>query len=473
MTGDRTHGSGKTRKGRQKSDSHPAEPASATEGLAASGEAADPETAVFVERARDLVETRFSQVSLSADGKLEGEEAQSFLGSFCGLPKPIQTRAVQEMLDRDAAKAIALLDGLLDRSAELPEEVLDLTGVRPGEDVARFLCRWHGLSKNKGFQKKLRAVLHKRKARGLEVVEPDRTEAAEAVWRPPPMVAPEGFMSFPDGRGCRLVWVFRHLPMRRVLAVGGLIQDRGGLKQVSVQDLSRKEGELYRRAILEDEVLLVAETDPAYCAFRIDEAFRRAEPADPEQRETYLKIRPLLVGLTGAAEPVHPASAIACGGEGSGEGPAAEDPLGRGVELPEGGLLDDWFLEWERVVPLADRYEEIQQSRIIVHPFQTQERISAFFREATREYFTDPACRLLWKTRLEDAAWVLQAKGRGNEARKLCLAARHLSDPAGDPSRSPLLLHLVRKSLDAVLAEKKAAAERTPSLIVKPGLEGR
>lgn len=428
---------------------------------------------MWVGRAKDLVETCFPQVLLSGDGRLEGEQAQSFIGSFCGLPGPVRTRVVQELLHRDTAKTIALLDGLLDRGAELPEEVLDLAGMRPGEDVARFLCRWHGLSKNKAFQKKLRGVLHKRKAMGLEVMEPDRTEAAEAVWKPPPMAAPEGFMSFPDGTGSRLVWILRHLPMRRTLAVGGLVQDRGGLKQVSAQELSRKESELYRRDILKDEVLLVAEADPAYCAFRIDEAFRRAEPAAPEQREIYLKIRPLLLELTGGAEPAHPASAIALGDEGAEQGPDAEDPLGRGADLPEGGLLDDWFLERERVVPLADRYEEIQQSRIIVHPFQMRERISGFFREAAREYFADPACRLLWKTRLQDAAWVLQARGRGAEARKLCLAARNLSDPTGDPSRSPLLLHLVRKSLDAVLAEKKAAAERTPSLIVKPGVERR
>lgn len=473
MTGDRTTGRGKIRRGRQRSDDRPVKRASLPERLTASWDAEDPEIAVLVERARDLVETCFPQVLLSGDGRFEGEQAQSFIGSLCSLPGPIQTRAVQELLDRDAAKTIALLEGLLDRGADLPEEVLDLTGERPGEDVARFLFRWHGLSKNKAFQKKLRSVLHKRKTRGLEVVDPDRTEDIEAVWRPPPVLAPEGFMSFPDGSGSRLVWVLRHFPTRRTLAVGGLIQDRGGLKQVSAQDLSRKETQLYRRAILEDKVLLVAATDPAYCAFRIDEAFRNAEPADPEQREVYLKIRPLLLELTRGAEPVHPASSIASGDEGTEEGPAVEDPLGMGAELPEGGLLDDWLLERDKIAPLADRYEEIQQSRIIVHPFQMRERISGFFREAVREYFTDPACQLLWRTRLLDAAWVLQAKGRGAEARKLCLAARNLSDPAGDPSKWPLLLHLMRKSLDAMLAAKKAAAGRTPSLIVKPGLEGR
>lgn len=473
MTVGGTKERGKERRGRDRLHGSRAELGAAPDNVLGSADASDPETAALLERAMELVENRFPRVLLSDEGALQGEEAQTLLDSFCGLSRPVQTQSVKEMVDRDAGKTIVLLEGLLDRGSDLPEEVLDVVGLRPGENVARFLCRWHGLSKSKAFQKNLRKVLHKRKAQGLEVIEPERTEGAEAVWKPPPVEAPQGLMSFPDGSGSRLVWVMRHLALRRVLAVGGLIQDTDGLREVSIQDLSRKESELYRRAILEDRNLLVAETDPSYCAFRIDEAFRRGAPKDPKQKETYLSVRSLLLELATSAEPAHPASAMTWG-EGDGEdGRDAEDPLGRGVELPAGGLLKDWLLEPERILPFAERYEEIRESRLILHPMQLQERISGFFREAAREIFSDPASRLLWKTRLQDAAWVLQGKGRENEAKKLCLAARHLSEPAGDPSRSPLLLHLVRKSLDAVLAEKKASAERTPSLIVKPGLGGR
>ncbi len=471
MTGIRTRGKGKGRGDRDRPDGLPAGAGAAREQLLSLADPSDPHVAAFVERAKELVETRFPHLD---KGVLQAEDAESLLDSFCGLPGPVQTWAVQEMLDRDTAKAIAFLECLLDRGAELPEEALDAAGLRPGDNVARFLCRWHGLSKSKAFQKKLRKILHKRKVQGLEVIEPDRTETAEAVWKPPPVEAPQGLISFPDGSGSRLVWVMmRHLALRRTLAIGALIQDTAGLKEVSIQDLSKKESERYRRAILEDTHLLVAEADPAYCAFRIEEAFRRGEPSDAKQKEAYLRFRPLLTELTAGTEPVHPASTIGCGQDEGEERLEAEDPLGRGVELPAGGLLKDWLLERERILPLADRYEEIRESRIILHPFQLQERISGFFREAARECFSDPAVRRLWKTRLEDAAWVLHGKGQENEARKLCLAARHLSDPQGDPSRSPLLLHLVRKSLDAVMAEKKASAERAPSLIVKPGVGGR
>lgn len=473
MTDDRTKDRGQARKGRKRSEGSGMEAPSGPERLPKAVDASDPETAVLLELAKELVEIRLPQAALSDRGRLEGEDAQALTGKFCGLPGPIQALVVEQMLARDVKKAVALLDGVLDRGWDLPEEVLDPMGRQPGEDVARFLCRWHRASKSKAFQKKLRGVLHKRKARGLEVIEPERTDATEAVWKPPPAVAPQGFLSFPDGSGSRLVWVIRHLALRRTLAVGAMIQDTAGLKEVSIQDLSRKESELYRRMILEDPHFLVAETDPAYCAFRIDEAFRKKEPADPRQKEAYLGIRPLLTELAGGAAPEHPASGIGfMEGEGE-ERLDAEDPLGRGVELPSGGLLDDWFLDREGILPLADRYEEIQQSRIIVHPFQLQERISGFFREAVREYFSDRACRLRWKTRLEDAAWVLHGKGREAEARKLYLAARNLSDPGGDPSKSLLLLHLARKSLDAVLAEKKTSAERQPSLIVKPGFGAR
>jgi len=419
-----------------------------------------------LEKAEEFLKTRFPAVTSAAE-VCEAPDAE-MCDLFCALPVALRISVVREIVVRDPRKTAILLERVLDRQLGLPEGILPVLGVSPEEETARLLSKWYDRVESKAFRKEIKRTLHKRRVRGLAVREPEAAETGVPVWKPPVPAQPVGLLSMPDSTGSRMVWVMRQQIPRGILAFSGWVHDLDGLKEIMILEFSKKESENFKRTLLEDEKLSAVETDAAYCAYLIEEAYRKAPPVSPDQKEMYQRLRGLLTELIPAEAPVSPIHAV-WQADAFEEGSALEDPFGGAGSLLEKGALENWFLETDRLKPFVDRLEEIQESRIIVHPLQKQERIASFQQETTRELFLDLPYRMAWKRRIEDAAWILYKKGLESDSRRLSRISRYLGSPENDASRVPFLVQFVQKTLKVILESKKSEEAARPSLIVKPG----
>jgi hypothetical protein len=289
-------------------------------------------------------------------------------------------------------------------------------------------------------------------------------ETEDAVWKPPVPPEPMGLHSMPEPAGSRMVWLIRPNVRKGMLVFGGWVDERRGLMKFFVMDPSTRELEKYKSSLLDNPEFTVVESEPGHCAWQLEEAYRKGVPQDPEEAEAYKAVRPLLKEVVPSEEPRAPVYAAF---PDEPEEPLA-DPLGESAQLLNERLLGGWVMDEERLQPHLDKLEEIERSRIIVHPMQKKERMEAFYRETAQEILSDPACRTSWKRRLEDAAWVFHKKGLEGQARRLAQISRYLEDREKDGSRIALFVELVRRGLEERLQARKTEEEKQPSLIVKP-----
>ncbi|MEW6439439.1 MAG: hypothetical protein AB1640_00745 [bacterium] len=449
-----------------------AEKRKAVELLGAVGEAADREISEGLDAAFDLVE-RASR-SRPEDGveASRGAPSPDLSTRWMELPEILRIAVAGELLARSPSDALSLLRQSLERTGALPEGMLRLLAETGDEEAARVLLAWHERTGSKSIRKEIKRTMHKRRARGLPVLEPEETEPGEPIWKPPVPSRPIGLLSMPDASGSRMICVLRQQIPRGILAFTAWVNDLEGLKEIGLRELSRRESEAYRKSLLEADALMVVETDAGHCAYRIEEAYQKGGPASAEQKDLYRQFRGLLRELIPAEGAVLPIRSVWHESSGEEAGSLA-DPFREGAQLLGQGPLAEWRIETRRMAPFLTPLEEIQESRIIVHPLQRQERIASFHQETARTVFADPGYREAWKGRIEDAAWILYKKGEEPEAKRLYLIGRYLENPENDPARVPLLVHLVRKTLEGMLGDRKKKEASQPSLIVKPGTRPR
>jgi hypothetical protein len=238
-----------------------------------------------------------------------------------------------------------------------------------------------------------------------------------------------------------------------------------GLIKFFLLDMSSREAEKYRESLYENKELMVVETDPGYCAWLIDDAYKKRPPQDTQEVEIYKGYRTLLREVIGAEEPVAPVCRVFPSQEGE---TVDGDPLGESTGLLKHPLLKNWQIDPAGLLPQVEKLQEIEESRIIVHPMQKKERIESFHQEVTREILSDPEYRNLWKRRIEDAAWVLYQQGQGSESKRMVEVSRYLADPMRDGSAIGLFVELVKKTMEDLLNRKKTEEKEKPSLIIKP-----
>jgi len=392
------------------------------------------------------------------------EVPEEVLHRFYDLLPPYQGVVLREVLDRFPEGVFPFLECVLVGQSDLWEEILEGLAEAPQEEAARLLQVGHQRAE-KSLQKKIRRVHHKRSVRGLPVLPLEREETEGAIWRPPVPPKPTGLISMPEPSGTRMVWVFRPNVRKGMLVFGGWVDDERGLLKFFVMDPSRKEAEKYEASLLQNPEFTVVEGEAGFCAWLLEEAYRKGPPVDFEEAEAYKAIRPLLKEVVPTERPPAPVYTVFFD---SPDEPVLEDPLGESASLLNEDLLRNWVIEAERIQPHVEQLEEIEGSRIIVHPLQKKERMEAFYHEVTGEILSDATCRTSWRRRLEDAAWVFYKKGLEGQARRLAHMGRYLEDPAKDGSRISFFIELVRRGLEQRLQEKRTEEKQQPSLIVKP-----
>jgi len=358
--------------------------------------------------------------------------------------------------------AAPLLEACFGSDDQWDEDLVDLAAEEAAPEAAERLIRWLERTQSKHVKKHIKKTLHSLRSKGIQVPSIDGLTDRRPVWRPPPAPESYGFMSLVDSRGGRAVWLFSPRRPRGYILVYAMTHEKQGLIGLDAVEFTSRQVREYRQEIEQKANLWAVETDPAYCAFLIKEAYERTPEAEGTLIETYRAVEPLVENLLPSSPPASPVHAVLSAEE------TGEDSLGETKTLLEHALFTGWRLDDDLVAPFASELEEIQESRIIVSPLQKKERIDSFYRQATSQLFSAESVRSLWRRRLEENAWVLYQKGLRREANLAVRVARLLSEETGDAARSAFLKELVRKSIDEYLEARKEQEASQPSLIVKP-----
>jgi len=381
------------------------------------------------------------------------------------IPKELSGSVACQLLANDPVHAFSFLMFCLEESGELPEEVLEGMVDVQGEEAARFLQAAFQKAGRKKLQKRIKKVNHKRRAKGLPSCDFEAEDTGRAIWSPPVPPKPIGLLSMTESAEARMVWVIRHNVPKGMLVFGGLVHDGQGLVKFFLLDVSPREAEKYRDSLVNGQEPTVVETDPAYCAFLLEDAYGRGAPRDAEEAELYKGYRMFLKELSSTEEVLHP---IRQAFQHQADQEVTEDPLGESAALLKHKFLLSWRMDPLRLKPHLGKLEEISESKIIVHPLQKKERIESFYRDTTREMLSDEAFRDTWRRRLEDMAWVLFKTGEDTLAKRLFRVGLYLEDAEKDFSRVAFFTQLVQMTFEGWLKEKKSEEKAAPSLIVKP-----
>jgi hypothetical protein len=332
--------------------------------------------------------------------------------------------------------------------------LIEALGAIPTAAAAAALAALAEHVADRELRKTARRALHGLRRRG--VVPPGRTPSAAVRPLPAPV---EGLVSAFDGRGDRLVWLLRPLPDGGTLLVAARLHEPGGLEELDVAEVSRREVRAARRALAERAGLRLVAADWRVLDALLVEADARAAAAG--RGRAYARVRTRLTAEPPAA-PAEPVSARARVPEGD-EAERLVEGSSALLAEPELAL---WWPPQEALAPLLAEVKALEESPLVLSPAQQEERMLGAVRRAAAALFPPvPVAR-----RLEGTAYVLAETGRETAAvQALAVAAALRARPERAPE-VPLLATLVHRALGGLLeAEQSRQAEaRRGALVLTP-----
>ncbi len=368
----------------------------------------------------------------------------------------------REALARLGLDADAIEAGRADAAALAPAiagsegaALADALGELATEAVAALLVALEPHATGRDARTAIRRALYRLAQRGVAV------PARPAAPAPRPAAGPEieGLLSHADGRGDRLVWLTRPSAAAGVLLVAAQLNEPGGLIDLQLAEVSRKQLRAARQRLeAEARLRLVAAPWRVLDALLV-EAHERAGSTD-RQRD-YLRVRPRLTSepAAPAAEPVSPRVTPPT----ADEAPAlVRDSLSL-LDQPE---LATWWPAEEALAPFVEEIAGVRESPILVSRVQQEERVREVLRRAAATV-TPPA---VLARRLAGIAYVLAETGRAPAARTALAVAALLRERPGDAADIPFVAALVERPLGQVLAAETARREEAEqgSLVMTP-----
>lgn len=305
-------------------------------------------------------------------------------------------------------------------------------------------------------RKAVRRALFRLGQRGIPLPPPTHV----APPRPAPAPAIEGFVSAPDGRGDRIVWLIRPLTGGGVMAAAAELNEPEGLRRVRLFETTRRAlREMRARFEREGGLVLVAADWRALDALLV-EGQNRNPAADPGSDWRRLRTRFTSEAPAAPAE-LHSARVTP---PSDAEVPALAAAAPALLEEPE---FRSWWPSEEALRPFLEDFATIRESPLVLSPAQQQERVRTVLERAAATLFP-PASTA---RRLEATAFVLAERGRLIAARQALATARALRERGTLGPPVPLVAALVQAAIAARYAELQTArgSARRDALVVAPG----
>ena len=410
--------------------------------------------------------------SLKAVYGLMQESLDSLKDSDKEFPSAISDRILElsddakavfiHRLIKDAGeKSLFLLSKLVGKNEELDLIIAESLAYLPASGSADMLFQMVKEAQSKPLKKAIKRSLYRLKERGI-IAEDRGTEDSRASVLHPLTRISEGYLSSIDYLGDRLVWLTQPRVTKGLYFFQVLINDTEGIKDFQGTEITKKMYRDYLTRFKEESPMPIVEAEPSYCQFLIEEGYATAIQRGHPVPTGYLEWKDM-VGKP-SVKPQRPLI-YSCYEEETIK--ADESLLARSETLFELPEFSNWVIKPDEIEQYAEKINEASKSKLILTPIQKQERISQIYNDAAEELF-DEERRLLYKKRLEEAAYIIYKLGREEEA-KICLAVALALRSEGMPSsRHPFLLALVKRSLSSAIWEEEQKARENLSFIVKP-----
>ncbi len=361
-----------------------------------------------------------------------------------------------------------------DASPALVARLREHAGKRRGTDLAvvfalgkiadaaslRALSEIEKETTDRDVKKEIKRSLFKLAQRGLAVAPEETVEAKPAaVFSRAPDI--EAYMSPADGAGGRLLWIAKPQPNHGLQMIQAMLNDRGGLLRVAVIQTRRKELRKMAEDIKQQHEVTMISIPWEYADQVLYEGFERAKARGQNGLENFHEIRSI-INTGKPKEQPHPIYQR-LKAENVREGAWRE--LSRRLldepELRYWLLMDDWLQAFLLQV------QEAQTSRLVLNPFQKEERLAAIVRDAVKTLCSGENGKA-FQRRMEDMALYFFETHRSQLAEHALAVALQVGEGGPGPLDISFLTGLVQKSFAFYISEQKTKAEEKPSLIVKP-----
>jgi hypothetical protein len=359
-----------------------------------------------------------------------------------GVPGDADATALRAVIGRDPAADLAIAARLGAQAAPASVEVLTALEAATADKLVR---------------KEVHRSLYRLQQRGMEIPHASPSPS------PTPTPALEGYVSAVDGRGDQLVWLVKPRP-GGIAHLFAVLNDPDGLREVDLNDTTRKALRAARQELLARHELRMVEADWRYCDFLVDRAFRWAAEKNHTVSGDYRGFRAQLIKEPVTALPPLIVSKLDA------------DAVRRDPQLvvtsdtllvePE---LRTWFFDAETLKAYIDEFQQIRDSPLVLSPVQQQERFRALVERAVEELFGG-ARRDSWVRRLQEMAYFFSATARV-EPSKRALAVAYALEASDRGGRDIALCEaLARRSLAAFLEmeEQRVQEEARSSLVLTP-----
>jgi hypothetical protein len=288
----------------------------------------------------------------------------------------------------------------------------------------------------KEVAKEAKRGLHLLRVRGVAVPEVAAPAPLPAAAAPadPPLPA---YASAIDGRGEQAVWLPRILPGKGIEVAQAVISDAGGLLELQVGVLGRKEWRQLAKALLAQGAAMgIAEIDRGRAHALVAAARARNEGSRqrvPEGADGWLaRLGP---------PPVLPDPAASFPRLTDDE---ERDAVAASAKLHDLPLLKSWMADEDFLRGIAAKLDEVMVSPLYLDERQRQEQMARVVSDAAETYL-DAGRRALLSARLLAVAAHLQERGDAAHARTAAAAARALA--SGTPAAAiPFARMLVAKA---------------------------
>jgi hypothetical protein len=340
--------------------------------------------------------------------------------------------------------------------------VIEALASIPQLSTAQLLTSMMAESNEKEIVKAIKRSLYKLRQKGARWE--GNTADKKPAFTPPKPVEPEGYLSAIDSTGSRILILARSVPMRGLLVVFGIVSDREGIQQFTVNQFSKKGLREFLKGFISSAEFPAVEAPGAYCLQLLREAGALSRSLSKALPQGYLEVEREFSDVAWD----EPAPLIY---QFIQEDEVKDLPhlLKDSARLHEIMPFAAWHLGEQEVGKYAAQITEAEQSRIVLRPDQKEARIDAIYRDALGEVFPEEKS-LLWKRRLEETAYVLLKIGKNDEAKAALSAAVNLKNPLSRIEPNPFLWDLLLKSIEILLEtdQETEEKEKKTSLIITP-----
>lgn len=335
-------------------------------------------------------------------------------------------------------------------------EIAEALGELGTAETAAQLVELAGRLPSAAARKAVRRALFRLGQRGI----PLPASAPAVPPRPAPAPEIEGFVSAPDGRGDRIVWLLRPQTGGGVLAVVAELNEPEGLAGIRILETTRRAlREMRARIERETGLVLVPADWRALDALLLEGQERkpsRESGADWQRlRSRFTTDPPAAPAELCSSRVIPPSDAEVASLV------AAAPAL---LEEPE---FRSWWPSEDALRPFLEELATIRESPLVLSPAQREERVRSVLERAATALFPPVSTA----RRLEATAFVLAERGRHTAARQALATARALRERGTLGAPVPLVTVLVQEAIAARYAARRTArgSARRDALVIAPG----